>query len=610
MYEVKMQRKREVFSMSEQVIIVESPAKSKTIASYFKNQVIVLSSVGHIRDLATSGKDGLGVDVENNFDPNYKVISGKNALVKELLKKTKGKEVFLATDPDREGEAIAWHLAQVLELDLTKSNRIIFREITKPAILEAMNHPRPINLDLVNSQESRRILDRIIGFKLSKLLQSKIKSKSAGRVQSVALKLICDLEDEIEKFVQEEYYTIHAEFDGFKADYIIPRDYMIKKDEADKILAKSKNLFIVESIEVKESKRNPKPPFITSTLQQDAVNNLYMSSSRVMRVAQKLYEGVEINGELVGLITYMRTDSDRLSQEFVRPTNEFIEEKFGKNYLGHYRTKKSDSAQDAHEAIRPTDIRRTPESLEGLLDKDEFKVYKRIYDRALASLMASAVYEQTKVTLNASGNLYEADGAVLVFDGFQKVLNDKTKDKVLPKLKQGQELIASNVEAIQKFTQPPTRYNEASLIKELEAKGIGRPSTYATTIETLKSRDYVEVVERRFKPTEQGRLTVRELQKFFTSIMDVEYTSRMESRLDQIAEGKVDGRKLLKAFYDNFIPQLEIANEKMEKVKPQISEKVCPLCGKQLVLRKSKYGMFYGCSGYPKCRHIEQIEVK
>ncbi|HLT00187.1 MAG TPA: type I DNA topoisomerase [Acholeplasma sp.] len=596
--------------MSEQVIIVESPAKSKTIASYFKNQVIVLSSVGHIRDLATSGKDGLGVDVENNFDPNYKVISGKNALVKELLKKTKGKEVFLATDPDREGEAIAWHLAQVLELDLTKSNRIIFREITKPAILEAMNHPRPINLDLVNSQESRRILDRIIGFKLSKLLQSKIKSKSAGRVQSVALKLICDLEDEIEKFVQEEYYTIHAEFDGFKADYIIPRDYMIKKDEADKILATSKNLFIVESIEVKESKRNPKPPFITSTLQQDAVNNLYMSSSRVMRVAQKLYEGVEINGELVGLITYMRTDSDRLSQEFVRPTNEFIEEKFGKNYLGHYRTKKSDSAQDAHEAIRPTDIRRTPESLEGLLDKDEFKVYKRIYDRALASLMASAVYEQTKVTLNASGNLYEADGAVLVFDGFQKVLNDKTKDKVLPKLKQGQELIASNVEAIQKFTQPPTRYNEASLIKELEAKGIGRPSTYATTIETLKSRDYVEVVERRFKPTEQGRLTVRELQKFFTSIMDVEYTSRMESRLDQIAEGKVDGRKLLKAFYDNFIPQLEIANEKMEKVKPQISEKVCPLCGKQLVLRKSKYGMFYGCSGYPKCRHIEQNEVK
>src|SRR5690606_5536761 len=449
-----------------------------------------------------------------------------------------------------------------------------------------------------------------IGFKLSKLLQSKIKSKSAGRVQSVALKLICDLEDEIEKFVQEEYYTIHAEFDGFKADYIIPRDYMIKKDEADKILATSKNLFIVESIEVKESKRNPKPPFITSTLQQDAVNNLYMSSSRVMRVAQKLYEGVEINGELVGLITYMRTDSDRLSQEFVRPTNEFIEEKFGKNYLGHYRTKKSDSAQDAHEAIRPTDIRRTPESLEGFLDKDELKVYKRIYDRALASLMASAVYEQTKVTLNASGNLYDVDGAVLVFDGFQKVLYDKTKDKVLPKLVKDQELIASKVEAIQKFTQPPIRYNEASLIKELESLGIGRPSTYATTIETLKSRDYVEVIERRFKPTEQGRLTVRELQKFFTSIMDVEYTSRMESRLDQIAEGKVEGRKLLKAFYDSFIPQLEEANEKMEKVKPQISEKVCPLCGKQLVLRKSKYGMFYGCSGYPKCRHIEQIEPK
>ncbi|MBN3490673.1 type I DNA topoisomerase [Acholeplasma equirhinis] len=593
--------------MSKQVIIVESPAKSKTIASYFKNQVTVLSSVGHIRDLATSGKDGLGVDVENNFEPNYKTIRGKDALVKELLKKTKDAEVFLATDPDREGEAIAWHLAQVLKLDLTKSNRIIFREITKPAILEAMNHPRPINTDLVNSQESRRILDRIIGFKLSKLLQNKIKSKSAGRVQSVALKLICDLESEIESFIAEEYYTIHAEFDGFKADYIIPKDTRISKEQADEILKVSKNPFTVQKVEVKETKRHPKAPFITSTLQQEAVNSLYMSSSRVMKIAQKLYEGVEINGEITGLITYMRTDSDRLSQEFVRPTNEFIEETYGKQYLGHYRTRKNDSAQDAHEAIRPTDIRRTPESIEPYLAKDEFKVYKKIYERALASLMASASFEQTTITLNAGGALYEVEGAVLVFDGYLKVSQDKQKDKMLPKLKEGEALDALNVEAIQKFTQPPTRYNEASLIKELEAQGIGRPSTYASIIETLKSRDYVEVVERRFKPTEQGRLTARELEKFFKNIMDVEYTSRMESRLDQIAEGKVDGRKLLKAFYDSFIPLLDEANEKMEKVKAQTVEKVCPLCGKQLVLRKSKYGQFYGCSGYPKCRHIEQI---
>ncbi|VEU82651.1 type I DNA topoisomerase [Acholeplasma hippikon] len=591
--------------MSKRVIIVESPAKSKTISSYFDDEVTVLSSVGHIRDLATSGKDGLGVNVENDFEPDYKTISGKTALVNDLKKKTKGKEVFLATDPDREGEAIAWHLAQVLGLDLTEKNRIIFREITKPAIKEAINHPRTIDLNLVNSQETRRILDRIIGFKLSGLLKNKIKSQSAGRVQSVALRLICDLEKEIEAFIPEQYHTIHAYFGDLKADYIIPKDVMIKTDDANKIVETSTNPFIVSSVDEKETKRNPKAPLITSTLQQEAINSLGMTSQRVMSVAQKLYEGIEINGELVGLITYMRTDSDRLSQEFVGPAKHFIETTYGKKYVGTYRTNKSDSAQDAHEAIRPTDINRTPQSVESFLTKDEYKVYKKIYERAVASLMAPAIFNSTKVTLNANGNLYELDGSVLVFDGYLKVLSDLPKNKILPKFELNQELNADKVEAIEKFTTPPARYTEASLIKELESKGIGRPSTYASIINTLKSRDYVEVKEKKFYPTKQGILTVDELKKFFKNIMDVEYTSRMEKRLDQISEGNVSSKELLKTFYTNFIPQLEIAKKDMAKVEAVVTDKICPVCGSKLVIRKSKYGEFYGCSNFPKCKHIE-----
>lgn len=592
----------------KKVIIVESPAKSKTIASYFQNQVTVLSSVGHIRDLATRGAGGLGVDVEQNFKPIYQVITGKNALITDLIKKTKGQEVYLATDPDREGEAIAWHLAEVLNLDINQSNRIVFREITKPAIMEAMNHPRQINQNLVNSQETRRILDRIIGFKLSTLLQRTIKSKSAGRVQSVALRLITDLEAEIEAFIAEEYYTIHAHFNGLKADYIIPKDVKISQEEATKIVSESKSPFVVYDVKKTQSKRNPKPPFITSTLQQDAVNSLRMSSQRVMSVAQKLYEGIEINGQLIGLITYMRTDSDRLSPQFVQYANQHIEEVYGKKYLGHYRTHKSDSAQDAHEAIRPTDTRITPESVEAFLSKDEYKVYKRIYERAMASLMAPSLVDMTKVTLDSKGHKYELEGSIEVFDGFQKLIKESTKDKIIPDFNIGDQINIEQVEMIQKFTQPPTRYNEASLIKDLEAKGIGRPSTYAAIIKTLKDRDYVKVEERKFIPTEQGKLTAKELSKFFVNIMDVEYTSKLETRLDQIADGKVSGPELLKGFYDNFIPQLEKATKEMERVKPTQSDKICPLCGNPLVIRKSKYGEFLGCSTFPKCKYVEPLE--
>lgn len=594
--------------MSKQVIIVESPAKSKTIASYFNNEVTVLSSVGHIRDLATSGKDGLGVDVENDFTPTYKTIKGKDALIKDLKKKTKGKEVLLATDPDREGEAIAWHLAQVLELDLNEKNRIVFKEITKPAIIEALNHRRHVDLELVESQESRRILDRIIGFKLSKFLQNKIQSKSAGRVQSVALKLIVELEKEIDAFIPETYYTIHAHFGHNKADYIIPKDTKLSKEAADLIVESSINPFTVSSVTKKETKRNAKAPYVTSTLLQDAVNSLHMNAARVMGIASELYQGIDIDGTLTGLITYMRTDSDRLSAEFVNPANEYIESVYGKKYLGHYKTNKKDSSQDAHEAIRPTDVKNTPESLENYLTKEQFKVYKKIYERAIGSLMAPAIFENTKIILDANNNLYEMEGSTLIFDGYLKVVSETNKDKYLPNYVENEKINANLVEAIEKVTYPPTRYNEASLIKDLESLGIGRPSTYASIIKTLKTRDYVEVIERRFKPTTQGILTVETLQNYFDRIMNVEYTSNMEKELDDIAEGKVEGALLLKDFYHRFIPALEKASENMEKIKPQLLDKLCPLCGNPLVMRKSRYGQFLGCSTFPKCKYIEQIE--
>lgn len=594
--------------MSNKVIIVESPAKSKTISSYFDNEVTVLSSVGHIRDLATSGKGGLGVDVDNNFEPTYKIIKGKNKLITELKKKTKGKEVLIATDPDREGEAIAWHIADELGLELTDNNRIVFKEITKPAVTEAMNHRRQIDLGLVNSQESRRILDRIIGFKLSKFLRDKIKSKSAGRVQSVALKLIVELEREIEKFVPETYYTMHAHFGDHVADYVIPKDTRIGLEEATKIVETSINPFTITDINQKETKRNAKPPYMTSTLLQDGVNSLYMSSSRVMSVASELYQGIDINGTIIGLITYMRTDSNRLSKEFVYPAKSYIENHYGKNYVGYYKTSNKDSSQDAHEAIRPTDVGRTPESLEKHLTKDQHKVYKKIYERAVGSLMAPAIFKSTKITLDANGNIYSMDGSVQVFDGHLKLTGDKSKDKILPDYKVGESLTSDLVEKIEKETQPPARFNEASLIKTLEANGIGRPSTYANIIKTIKARDYVVVEEKRFKPTDQGKLTVDTLSQYFKQIMDTNYTSNLESKLDLIADGQVEHIQLLKDFYNNFMPVLASAEENMEKIKPVVTDKLCPQCGGNLVIRRSKYGEFLGCSNFPKCKYIEQME--
>lgn len=593
--------------MNKKLIIVESPSKSKTIASYVGADVIVLSSKGHVRDLATSGVDGLGLDLKNNFAPHYKIIPTKQALVKELIAKAKGRDVLIATDPDREGEAIGWHLAELLGLDPEASNRIVFREITKPAILEALNHPRPIDSHLVYSQEFRRILDRIIGFKLSKLLQSKIKSKSAGRVQSVALKLIVDLEYEIEAFIPETYYEIEATFHHLKADFIIPDKKRLGKDEADLIVKESTNPFKVKDIQVKESRRNSKPPFITSTLQQDAISNLGMSASRTMMVAQALYEGKEIHGELVGLITYMRTDSNRLAEPFVHEAQSYIEKNFGKNYLGKYSVSTKANAQDAHEAIRPTSIDRTPDSLESYLSKDELRLYKRIYNRAVASLMAPAIFDITKVTLTSSGHDYLAEGSVEKFEGHLKMYSEaKNKDKILPKLEINQELNAKDVLSIEKVTTPKTRYSEATLIKELESLGIGRPSTYAQIIQTLKNRDYVEIDEKRFKPTKQGRLTAEQLDLFFNKIINVEYTSKMETILDEIADGKQKGSHLISKFYHSFIPLVEVAQKDMKKIGATQTGENCPVCGKPLVLRKSKYGEFTACSGFPSCKYVKK----
>ncbi|MFA6692784.1 MAG: type I DNA topoisomerase [Acholeplasmataceae bacterium] len=593
--------------MSKKLIIVESPSKAKTIGSYVGDDVLVLSSKGHVRDLATSGVDGLGIDLENEYLPFYKIIPGKQQLVKELIQKSKNKEVFIATDQDREGEAIGWHLAEILKLDPKEANRIVFREITKPAILEAMKHPRPIDQHLVFSQETRRILDRIIGFKLSKLLQSKIKSKSAGRVQSVALKLIVDLEKEIDAFIPETYYEIEACFHHVKADYQIPEKKRLSKEEAETIVSESKNPFTVTKIETKESKRQPKPAFITSTLQQDAINNLSMSASRTMMVAQKLYEGIEIGGEIIGLITYMRTDANRLAEPFIQETQSYIEKEFGKSYLGKYRVTTKDNAQDAHEAIRPTSIHRTPDMMQDYLSKDELKLYKRIYERTVASLMSPAIFDVTKVTFESNGHIYQASGEIEKFKGFQAIYTEsKHKDKILPHLTEGQTIDAKEVNPIEKVTTPPTRYSEATLIKDLESLGIGRPSTYASILQTLKARDYVELVEKRFKPTDQGKLTSEQLDEFFHKIINVEYTSKMETVLDEIAEGKKNGGVLIDQFYKSFIPLVDHAQKHMKKIGPKLTDELCPMCGKPLVVRMSKYGEFIACSGFPKCKYVKK----
>ena len=598
------------------LVIVESPSKSKTIEKYLGKDYKVTSSKGHIRDLATSGKYGLGVDLENNFKPNYKVISGKGKLVTELKKEVKNSDyVILATDPDREGEAISWHLLDTLKLG-DNYGRVVFNEITENAIKEAFKKPRNINMDLVHSQESRRILDRIIGFRLSKLMQSKTEGKSAGRVQSVALKLIVDREREIENFNSEEYYTIDAYFNDFEATLT---KYKNKKIEIkspvlkDEILSKLSNAFNIESVEVKEKKKSSKLPFTTSTLTQLANQKLNFSASKTMKLAQALYEGKKLGNETVGIISYMRTDSVRLSDVFTKDAFSFIKNNYGSKYVGHVKkTKEKENVQDAHEAIRPTSINRTPESIKNYLSADEYKLYNLIYVRTLASLMADAKYNNTSVVLDNNDYKFNASGQVNTFDGYLKIYKEfeTTNDKVLPDFSsyKSSVIVSKEIKANNHFTEPPARFKEDTLIKELESLGIGRPSTYVKIIEVLKERKYISMENKKFIPTTVGVQVTDKLQEYFSSIINVKYTSEMETDLDKVAEGKYVWYELLNKFYKDFEPLVEEAYTKMEKERPEETGELCPVCGKPLVYRHGKYGKFIACSGYPECKYIPKVE--
>ena len=601
--------------MAKKLVIVESPSKSKTIEKYLGSDYKVVSSKGHIRDLATSGKFGLGVDIENHFKPNYINITGKSKVISELKKEVKEADmVYLASDPDREGEAISWHLYDALGLKENNYSRVVFNEITKNAVIEAFNHARKIDMKMVNSQEARRILDRIIGFRLSKLMQSKTEGKSAGRVQSVALKLIVDKEREIEAFIIEDYYEIDAKFEEFEAKLEKYKDETLEiktEEEANEILSKLSKAFTIENIETKKKNKKSKAPFITSSLQQEASSKLGFGASKTMRTAQKLYEGVDLEDETVGLITYMRTDSIRLSDEFVGSTFHYIEENYGKEYIGYPKqSKKKENVQDAHEAIRPTSIYRTPESVKKYLNDDEYKLYKLIYFRALASLMKDATVEQTTVILDNNDYKFKTTGQVLVYDGYLKVYQqyEDSEDKVLPPFEKyrSKVIVAEEIEKSLHHTKPPARYTEAKLIKELEELGIGRPSTYAKIVETLKVRNYVGVVDKKFHPTEIGVEITDKLQEFFSQIINVEYTANMENELDEIAEGDLIWYKLIEEFFSEFEPLVQNAFENMEKKAPEETGEMCPECGNALVYRKGKYGKFIACSNYPECKYIKQ----
>ena len=609
--------------MSKKLVIVESPHKSKTIEKYLGKDFKVVSSVGHIRDLSTSGKYGFGVDIDNNFKPDYKIIKGKAKLVKELKKDIKDADfVYLATDPDREGEAISWHLYDTLGLKEENYDRIVFNEITKKAVLDSFNKARKIDDNLVKSQETRRILDRIIGFRLSKLMQSKTGGKSAGRVQSVALKLIVDREREIEAFIPEEYFEIEAKFNDFdaKLDTYNHKKIEIKKEsEAKEILSKLSNAFKIESIDKKEKAKKSKFPFTTSTLEQEASTKLGFTSKKTMMIAQKLYEGINLKDGAEGLISYMRTDSVRLSDEFIKDTYGYIKDNYGSEYVGYVKkSNKTENVQDAHEAIRPTNINNNPEKIKEYLTNDEYKLYSLIYYRALASLMKDAKVEATTVILDNNNYQFKVNGQILIFDGYLKVYSkyEDSEDKVLPDFSnyKSNVLVANTIEYTSHTTKPPARYTESKLIKEMEELGIGRPSTYAKTIDTIEERGYVKVIDKKFIPTEVGIETTDKLQEFFKDIINVEYTKNMEDDLDKIAEGNMEWNKLLSIFYQEFEPKVEVAFKNMEKKAPEETGELCPNCGSPLVIKQSKYGKFTACSNYPTCKYIksnkEEKEVK
>lgn len=614
------------------LVVVESPAKAKTLEKFLGKDFLVLACGGHIRDLP---QRKLGVDVEHNFEPTYAVIKGKDKTIKLLAGEAKkAAKIYLAPDPDREGEAIAWHLAQVLG-NKEKIQRIEFHEITRDAVQEAIKHPRAIDENRFNAQQTRRILDRLVGYKISPILWKKIRrGLSAGRVQSVAVRIICEREKEILAFIPVEYWTIDVVLTPDQKDFPFSAHFHSKKGqekelevhtqaEAEAIVsAVQNNDFKVAEVRVREQKRNPSPPFITSTLQQEAARKLGYSTRRTMAIAQKLYEGLTIKGEgSVGLITYMRTDSTRISQTASEEARKFIEKTYGAKYVPEvpriYKPRKQ--SQDAHEAIRPTSVFRTPESIAESLTPEQAKVYGLIWSRFLASQMASADLLMTSVDIESADNIFRATGSVIKFDGFMTLyLESKDEDdpkdddgRTLPALTAGDLLNLKEIKPDQHFTEPPPRYSEASLVKELEKKGIGRPSTYAPIVSTIQDRGYVLKEGRQLKPTVLGMTLNDQLVKHFPSIMDISFTARMEDLLDQILEGSQDWVKVLHRFYGPFSHTLEEASEKMEKVvTDRPSEEVCDKCSKQMIIRSGRFGDFLACSGFPECKNTKSIHKK
>ena len=599
------------------LVIVESPTKSKTIGHYLGEEYVVEASVGHIRDLSISGKGGFGVDVDNDFKPTYVIEDDKKDIVKKLLSlKKKADEVILATDPDREGEAIAWHLAQVLKLPIETTKRLEFHEITRNSITNAISNPRVINLDLVHSQETRRIIDRIIGFKLSSLLKSKIRSQSAGRVQSVTLKMIVEHEKEINEFKSEEYWTINSSIEEKGKKYnlnltkVDGQNYKLhNKEEADEVLSYTKENVKLDSIEKSERSVSSKEPYRTSTLQQDAFTKYGFKTRETTYLAQQLYEGIEIEGNLVGLITYIRTDSTKLSDVFVNQAKEFIISKYGEKYFkGEKGVKDVKGAQDAHEAIRPTNLELTPQKVKPFVKDHVYKLYKMIYERTLASLMSNKLLEVTVITLKNSHLTFELKGNRVIFDGYNVIKFDDNEQNILPEFVENKEYELIDVTSEQNFTKPPARYTEARIVKLMEDKGIGRPSTYSATIQTLVTRKYVTSEKGVLIPTEQGILTSNVLNKYFKDLMNTEYTAEMETSLDKISEGTLSELEVIKEFYYPFIEHFEEVKNVMYKEPLKITGEKCPLCGSDLVIRNGKHGEFIGCSNYPACHYVKKEE--
>ena len=611
--------------MADKLIIVESPAKANTIKKFLGGNTKVIASMGHVRDLP---KSKLGIDVEHNFEPQYINIRGKGDLIKELKKDAKSaKKVYLATDPDREGEAIAWHLSHILDVDEDKITRVTFNEITKSAVQKAIKEPRDIDVNLVDAQQARRVLDRIVGYKMSPVLWKKVRrGLSAGRVQSVAVKLIVDREEEFEKFIPEEYWNIYVKLLDEKSNKIFDAKFYGKdgkkleihnKEQVDEILKNIKNAkYIVEDIKKGEKKRTPAPPFTTSTMQQEASRKLGFTLKKTMLVAQGLYEGVKIPEKgTVGLITYMRTDSTRISEEARAAAKTHILGTYGEKYYENRYYKTNKEAQDAHEGIRPTYADLEPDQIKEFLTKDQYKLYKLIYNRFIASQMAAAIYDTMAVAIDANKYTFKASGQNLKFKGFMTLyvegFDEKQEDEagMIPELELKQEVKKKSIEPKQSFTEPPPRYTEASLVKALEEKGIGRPSTYSPTITTILERRYIEKEQKQLIPTELGKIVNKLLTENFKDVINVEFTANVESQFDNIAEGKEDWRKMIGEFYTPFEQTVEKVEKELEHVElvEEVSDVKCEKCGRMMVYKYGKFGKFLACPGYPECKNTKAI---